>query len=246
MRRGILLGGGALVGAAALVTVMWLRGGDAGRPAPAAALSTSASSASPASPSQAMFPVPSGMEARALGFHLLTLSNPEQVRAGLNVLTEAAEKGEVEAQIALGRVFLQGSPAIPKDAPRAHGWFMRAVPSRHPSAAYFLGVMSQSGQGVKADLAEAARWFETAAEAGSPDAMFMLANAYRAGAGVPKSDAKAIEFYEKAAEMEHPAALQALAMAYLYGEMGLEPDEAERRRYMLEAEHALKHQPVPP
>lgn len=241
-RRAILIGGAALVVAGALVSLMRWGGGEgpeAGRSAPVASSSPPPSGAAAAG-------LPSGMEARALGFRLLTLADREEVVAGVNSLTKAAEQGDVEAQISLGRLYLQGVPAVPKDAARARAWLLRAAPSRHPSAAYFLGVMSQSGQGVKADAAEAARWFGIAAEGGSPDALFQLANAYRAGAGVPKDEAKAVELYEKAGELEHPAALQALAMAYMYGELGLKPDEDERRRYMMAAEHAIKHRPVPP
>jgi TPR repeat protein len=235
VRRAILLGGAALVTGAALVVgaaLMRPRGGD--REGPSA----------PATASQAS--LPGGMDARTFGFRLLTLADKNEVLAGMNSLLRAAEQGDVEAQISLGRIYLQGIPAVPKDAPRARDWFLRAAPSRHPSAAYFLGVMSQNGQGVRADPAEAARWFDIAAQGGSPDAMFQLANAYRAGAGVPKDDAKAVELYEKAGEMEHPAALQALAMAYMYGELGLKPDQDEQRRYMMAAEHAIKHRPVPP
>jgi TPR repeat protein len=183
---------------------------------------------------------------RNLGFRLLGLSDPEQVKAGMHTLTSAAEQGEVEAEVALGRIYLAGIPTVPRDVTRARDHFLRAESSRHASAAYFLGVMSQNGQGVKADPREAARWFETAAERGSPDATFLLANAYRAGAGVPKDDKKALALYEKAGELEHAPALQTLAMAYLHGELGLEPDQAEYRRYMMETEHALQHRPVPP
>jgi uncharacterized protein len=226
-RRGPLLGALALSVAVAVLLV-WRQGGgdrsEAVRPALA----------------------PSALNARELGFHLLTLPDRDEVLAGMSTLTKAAEQGDVEARIALGRIYLRGVPAVPQDVTLARGWFMRAEPSRHPSAAYYLGVMSQNGQGVKADPGEAARWFEIAAQGGSPDAMFLLANAYRAGAGVPKDDAKAVALYERAGEMEHAASLQALAMAYGYGELGLEPDEDERRRYMLEAEHATKHRPAPP
>jgi TPR repeat protein len=238
VRLGVLLGGAVVSVAAIALSLIWLGGDDrpeAGRPAPTA---TPLSQSIPADPR--------AMDARALGFRLLAAADQEEVSAGMKALAKSAEAGDVEAQISLGRIYLQGLPSVPKDAARAREWFLRAAPSRHPSAAYFLGVISQSGQGAKADPAEAARWFEMAAEGGSPDAMFLLANAYRAGAGVPKSDAKALELYKKAGEMEHPAALQALAMAYLYGELGVEPDDAERRRYMMEAEHAIKHQRVPP
>jgi uncharacterized protein len=241
MRRAILLGGAVSAVAAIAIGLMWF-GGDKRsepvHPAPAAAPSSSSSPLVDSSPR--------GVEARALCFRLLASANPEEIAAGMNALGTSAKEGDTESRIALGRIYLQGIPTVPKDAGRAREWFLQAAPSRHPSAAYFLGVMSQNGQGVKADPAEAARWFEIAVEGGSPDAMFLLANAYRAGAGVPKNDKKAVELYEKAGELEHPAALQALAMAYLYGELGLEPDEAERRRYMMAAEHAIKHWPIPP
>jgi uncharacterized protein len=239
VRRVTVLGGAALFVAMALLAVLWLRRGDRPEDGHPAASSSIAPNLGTMGPQAA--PNPSAL--RALGDRLLALSTPEEVLAGMKSLTKAAEQGDVEAQIALGRIFLQGLPAVPKDVMRAREWFVRAEASHHPSAAYFLGVMSQNGQGAKADPAAAAHWFEIAAQAGSPDAMFLLANAYRAGAGVPKNDAKAIELYEKAGEMEHPAALQALALAYLYGELGLEPDEAEHRRYMMAAEHAIKDHP---
>ncbi|WP_437745034.1 tetratricopeptide repeat protein [Sorangium sp. So ce1504] len=240
VRLAVLVGGVLVLGGAAALSLGGLREGDrpeADRPMAAAA---------PSPPSRPGAPPPSGMEARALGFRLLTLADPGEVLAGMDSLARAAEQGDVEAQVSLGRIYLKGLPSVPRDAARARAWLLRAAPSQHPSAAYFLGVMSQNGDGVKADPAEAARWFEIAARGGSPDAMFLLANAYRAGAGVPRNDRRAVELYESAGEREHPAALQALAMAYRYGELGLEPDEAESRRYTMEAEHAIQHRQAPP
>ncbi|WP_437534121.1 tetratricopeptide repeat protein [Sorangium sp. So ce726] len=240
VRLAVLIGGALVLGGAAALSLGGLGESDrpeAGRPTAAAV---------PSSPSRSEAPPASGMEARALGFRLLTLADPGEVLAGMDSLARAAEKGDVEAQVSLGRIYLKGLPSVPRDTARARAWLLRAAPSQHPSAAYFLGVMSQNGDGVKVDPAEAARWFEIAARGGSPDAMFLLANAYRAGAGVPRNDRKAVELYESAGEHEHPAALQALAMAYRYGELGLEPDEAESRRYTMEAEHAIQHRQAPP
>lgn len=161
--------------------------------------------------------------------------------ADLDALTLAAQQGDPDAQVALGQRYLQGRAAVPRDVARARAWFVRAERSRHPAAAYFLGLMHQSGQGAALDPAAAARWFELAARRGSPDAMFLLANALRAGVGVPRDDARAVALYERAGEREHAGALQALAMAYQYGELGLAPDAAEHRRYMMAAEHAISH-----
>ena len=152
----------------------------------------------------------------------------------LAALTAAAESGEVDAQVALGRRYLRGSARVAADIGRARAWFLRAEAARPGSAALELGRMSQSP-------VEAVRWFELAVHAGSADAMFLLAGAARTGAGLPRDDARAIALYQRAAAMEHPEALQALALAYLHGELGLPVDESESRRYMAAAGHALRH-----
>jgi TPR repeat protein len=97
----------------------------------------------------------------------------------------------------------------------------------------------------ESDLAAKARRLEHEAQGGSAHAAFLLGNAYRAGAGVPRDDAKALALYERAAQAEHPAALQTLALVYRYGELGLAPDEAEARRYQMEADHAAREAPAP-
>lgn len=161
--------------------------------------------------------------------------------AELAALTAAAESGDVDAQVSLGRRYLSGSARLPADVGQARAWFLRAEAARPGSAAYDLGRMSQSGKGGPADPVEAVRWFELAASAGSADAMFLLAGAARSGTGLPRDDARAVALYQRAAAMEHPEALQALALAYLHGELGLTIDEAESRRYMAAAGHALQH-----
>lgn len=156
-------------------------------------------------------------------------------------LLAAAESGDVEAQVALGRLYLRGSALVPADVGQARAWFLRAEASSPGSAAYELGRMSQSGKGGPADPVEAVRWFELAVHAGSADAMFLLANAARSGTGLPRDEARAVALYRRAAAMEHPEALQALALAHLHGELGLAIDESESRRYMAAAGHALQH-----
>ncbi|PCC67793.1 Sel1 repeat-containing protein [Nannocystis exedens] len=153
----------------------------------------------------------------------------------------AGEAGDVGAQVALGRLLLRGSAEVARDVGRARALFLSAEAARPGSAAYELGLMSQSGQGAPADPSAAVRWFEQGVRAGSADAMFMLANAARAGIGMPADPARAVSLYEQAAALEHPEAMQALALAHLHGELGLAVDEVESRRYMAAAGHALQH-----
>lgn len=182
-------------------------------------------------------PVPGPREAVARAEH----ASHDEAEAPLAALTAAAESGDVDAQVTLGRRYLRGSAELPADVGQARAWFLRAEAARPGSAAYELGRMSQSGKGVPADPVEAVRWFELAVRAGSADAMFLLANAARTGAGLPRDDARAVALYQRAGALEHPEALQALGLAYLYGELGLAVDESESRRYMAAAGHALQH-----
>ncbi|WP_394829934.1 tetratricopeptide repeat protein [Pendulispora albinea] len=175
--------------------------------------------------------------------YLQTRTEAREVHEAIETLTKAANDGNVIAELTLGKAYLQGVPTLPKDPARAHDWFARAAETGNANAAYYMGVMSKSGEGTKRDPEEAIRWFEKAADAGSAHAMLLLANAYRNGEGVAADPKKALDLYQRAAELDHPAALQALAMAYQRGELGLSPDEAESRRYTMEAEHALQHAP---
>jgi TPR repeat protein len=164
-------------------------------------------------------------------------------------LVSSAEHGDGEAQQVLGVAYLQGQPPFPRQPERAVAWLTRAATGRGAgaaSAAYYLGTLYQSGDGVARDPVEAARWLGVAVELGSPHAMFLLANAYHAGIGVPRDDARALALYVRAGEREHPAALQALSLAYSVGELGLAPDRDAAHRYALEAEHAIDHASDPP
>jgi TPR repeat protein len=182
-----------------------------------------------------------GLAWRRLGFEVLNSSDPVEIESGMGALTHAAKGGQVEAAVSLGRIYLHGVPGVALDPTHARAWFVRAAATNHPSAAYYLGVMSQRGEGSATDPSAAARWFERAAQAGSGQAMFLLANAYRSGNGVQLDAAKAVALYESAASAEHAPAMQALALAYQHGELGLAPNPEESRRYAMEAEHALKH-----
>ena len=176
-----------------------------------------------------------------LAARLRATSDPAERVAGLDALTTAATQGDAQAQVELGRLYLQGLPGLPRDLQRARTWLLRAESVQHPEAALYLGILDQSGQPGAEGPESAARWFGVAAQRGSSEAMFRLANAHRAGAGVKRDEARALALYEQAGQSEHAGALQTLAMAHLHGELGLTPDAAEHRRYMQAAEHAIVH-----
>ena len=181
---------------------------------------------------------------RVLGEVLL--SRGEQATAAAGWLRRAAEGGDTAAAFVLGKLYLNGAPGVARDAPQGAAWLGVAARAGHTGAAYHLGIAYRNGYGVDASDVEAARWLAASAERGVPAALFMLANAYREGAGVPRNEGEAMRLYAEAAELEHPEAIQTLAMAYRNGELGLAPDEAEARHYVMETAHALKHPALKP
>jgi TPR repeat protein len=183
---------------------------------------------------------------RALGLVLLSSTTRSAEVAGLQWLTEAAEQGDISAQVSLGKRYLQGSATAPRDYAKSLHWFGLAAHGKDPAAAYYLGVQYGNGYGLQPNPKAAFDWFLFAAEHEQPAAMFMLGNAYRYGTGVAVNYAKAITYYEAAAEFEHPQAVQTLAMAYLNGEMGLPTSGEKYEYYLAETAHSLKHPPSEP
>lgn len=183
---------------------------------------------------------------RALGEVLLLSQDLTAEIEGLKWLNEAADQGDVLAQVSLGKRYLQGSANLPRDYAKSLHWFGLAAQAKDPAAAYYLGVQYGNGYGVPQNPKTAFDWFFVAAEHEQPAAMFMLANAYRYGNGISINYKKAVDYYEAAAEYEYPQAVQTLAMAYQNGEMGLPINRANYEHYLAETAHSLKHPPIAP
>lgn len=63
--------------------------------------------------------------------------------------------------------------------------------SGHGPAAYRIGYMHETGQGVPADVTQAARWYDKAALAGECEAMAALGSLFLHGIGVPQDYSRA-------------------------------------------------------
>lgn len=186
---------------------------------------------------------------RALGLALIAAAqgaDTPSALSGVDSLRQAAARGDAQARVGLGKLYLQGSALVARDYGQSLRWFKLAARDNEPAAAYYLGVQYSNGYGVLADAAAAFQWFLQAAQRGVPAAMFRLANAYRYGQGVAVDNQKAVASYEAAAELEYPPAVQTLAMAYLNGEMGLPADGQKFQQYLAETGHSLKHPALEP
>ena len=105
--------------------------------------------------------------------------------AGLNALTQLAERGHADAQYRLGTMYKEGR-GVPQDDGRACQWYAKAAAQGHNAglnaltqlaeqgnadAQYCLGCMYRKGEGLLQDYDLARRWFEKAIAQGHADAL---------------------------------------------------------------------------
>lgn len=86
-----------------------------------------------------------------------------------------------------------------------------------PTAMFYLGVMSEKGQGVVQDYEQALRWYKYSAASGNDMAVLNLAVALAQGRNVPKDYQEAVRWYAKAAEGGNASAQYILSCLYHRG-----------------------------
>ena len=122
----------------------------------------------------------------------------------------AANSGRAEARTRMGDAAALGQLGQRRDIASAVRWY-RLAADADPVAAYRLGVLAETGDGMAKDPAEALKWFRAAAAQYQPDALLRLAEAARDGSlGVPKDPAEAERLFKSAADHGQPTALLTL------------------------------------
>ena len=148
----------------------------------------------------------------------------------VKLLTQAAEKGDAQAQFRLGLLCERGR-GVPKDDARAAAWYAKAAAQGNPKAANNLGTLYRLGRGVPRDDARAFSFYLQSAKA-PPDenpakdreedreeaaVWSNLGGMYHWGRGTAKDDAKARDAYLKAAKLDDPYAENNLAYMLEHG-----------------------------
>jgi uncharacterized protein len=121
------------------------------------------------------------------------------------------------------------------------GWYLTALALATPlaesgnvAAQTLLGVLHETGLGIRQDKQKAAEWYQLAANAGDPGAAMQLAQFYLLGTGVPADKKKAADLFEVAANAGNPSALYNLALLYQAGD-GRPYNESKARQLLEEA-----------
>ena len=144
-----------------------------------------------------------------------------------------AEAGNVNAQYALGRMYIEGS-RVPKDYVKALEWVEKAAAQNDSDSLVLLGGIYYDSIGVPQDYIKARSLFEEAAAQNNPIAQLFLGLIYENGFGVKKDYVKAREWYEKSVAQDYPGAFYHLGELYERGK-GVKQDYVKAHEWMEKA-----------
>ena len=123
-------------------------------------------------------------------------------KEAVKLLRLAAEKGNAEAQIMLGKIYsnaFYGLIGVPRDAKEGTKWYRLAAEQGHIKAQFLLGSSYEFGNGVPENQKEAVKWYRLAAEQGDALAQKGLGDLHKEGQGVPQNYAIAHMWYNLSA-----------------------------------------------
>lgn len=125
----------------------------------------------------------------------------KDIQKAVALFTLAATKENSFAAFALGKLYLAGDAALPRDPAAALKWLTYAAELGNQFAQYRLGKLLLKGDdGIPKDVITAIRWLTAAAEQGNQYAQYALGKLYLLGKEVPKDRSSAIKWFQLAAD----------------------------------------------
>jgi hypothetical protein len=106
-----------------------------------------------------------------------------------------AKQGDIRAQNALGILYSEGHPGIPKNDKEALRWFRLAAEQGDALSQDNLGLFYLTGRGCQKDFKKAARWYRLSADQGEDDAQVATGVMFGNGYGVPQDDVQAYMWF---------------------------------------------------
>ncbi|MGE0592694.1 MAG: tetratricopeptide repeat protein [Vicinamibacterales bacterium] len=143
-------------------------------------------------------------------------------------LRAAAEQGDADSQVLMGRLYFEGE-GVPQDDAEALRWWRLAAAQNNRDAQFRISYMYEYGRGVPLDLDEAIHWYRLGAAQGDELAQFNLGRMYYTGQGVPQDFAEAARWWRMAARLHNLVAQFNLGVMYETGR-GVTQDDV--RAYM--------------
>ena len=122
------------------------------------------------------------------------------VTEGLNWITDAAEQGEIQAQVMLAEIYGDGK-YIPADPVLALKWILQLASSDHAAVYYQTragDIFFNGWKTIPRNYPAARKWYEQAAARQDKHALQQLGIMYRDGLGVEKDATKAESYFKQA------------------------------------------------
>ncbi|CAD7697687.1 unnamed protein product [Ostreobium quekettii] len=146
-----------------------------------------------------------------------------------------ADMGDVDAQAAVGELFLYGTHGLERDYQQALHYFRQAADAGDAGAMSHLGHMYANGVGVERNNDTALEWFKSATAKNHPNGHYGLGYMYLSGYGVEKDLKVAAQHFQKAAEMNHPEAQYHYGMMHLHGWVPQSPTSPHQALQLFQA-----------
>lgn len=142
-----------------------------------------------------------------------------------------ADKGDIQAQVALGQIHFQGARGVERDHKKALYYFQKAADSGNSNAMAYLGkIYSYGSSAVEQDIETAFEYFKKAADKENPLGQAGLGLMYLNGKGVKKDYKKALEYFEAAAKKNWVDGHLQLGIMYHKG-LGVKKDYKQALKY---------------
>jgi TPR repeat protein len=120
------------------------------------------------------------------------------MKTGAMWLTKAAEQGDIQAQVELGKEYT--GKGLTPDSAMSVKWFQAAADQGDAFAQTSIGFCYEKGNVYAQSYAQAANWYRKSAEQGEPGGLYQLAGLYATGNGVTRNGADAYALYKLAAQ----------------------------------------------
>ena len=120
----------------------------------------------------------------------------------IQMLTNDASSGDLEAQFELAQRYAVGNGVMQSDAEAAR-WYRKAADQDFADAQFELARCYDTGKGVRKSSAEAAKWYRLAAEQGHAEAQCELGRCYTSGKGVKADYVEADRWFSAASDQGH-------------------------------------------
>lgn len=141
----------------------------------------------------------------------------EEKPTTLEDTVKMAERGDLQAQLALGYAYLYGEDGISKDYEKSFHYYSKAALQNDPTGLNNLGSLYYGGIGVKRDVKKAAVLFKKAAELGNINAAVNIGFMHASGKGAKKDIVLGLKYFELALSDDVPAAKFMIGYAHYKG-----------------------------